>query len=137
MIVVMLFAILWQLLGITQGILWSREGEDSFEWNEHVIFVLTAVFAVMAFVLGFVFEGTERDIVLLIIAIILIYPFFYNGAYYEVRKRIAKGNNQIVYPRGWFSDPSTTSTATINLSNKVRNVLLILGLGVLSIYYVW
>lgn len=56
-------------------------------------------------------------------SLILIFSFFHNGIYYETRKRLSKAD---IYPKGWWSS-STTSTATIELNNISRIIMLITG----------
>lgn len=66
-------------------------------------------------------------------SLILIFSFFHNGMYYQMRKKISHGN---LYPKGWFSS-STTSQATIELNNVTRIFLAIVGIiGIIASFQI-
>ena len=64
---------------------------------------------------------------LLLPLIALIFPFFHDGAYYMKRHIL----DETVYKKGW-SDNTTSSTAKISITPKLRLGLMIIG-SILSI----
>lgn len=91
--------------------------------NEHIIFngMRFMVWGLSA--LALVPYGDCRTGVMLF-ALLLVFSFFHNGMYHLYRKRFSNGN---IYPEGWWSDPSKTSTARFNLNNDLRAVIAIGG----------
>jgi hypothetical protein len=108
-IAILAFLLFFVTIGVTDGVLWSRVGADAFEGNEHIILNLTR--------LSVVILALIPVSILTTISMGLLFPLVHNGSYYETRKHISKG---IVYPDGWKSEPSPTSTAEINLTLKQR-----------------
>jgi hypothetical protein len=92
--------------------MWSQEGKDAFEGNEHtILWTKRALIIIVAFFgVGF----------WILLASILLFPLIHNGAYYEGRKDISGGTT---YPDGWRSEPSPFSSAKINFSFKQRVLL--------------
>lgn len=136
MILLFFLILFWIALGITQGILWSKKGAEAFRWNEHIVFVSTVVVALVCMFISYQMSD-GRLLVLSILSAMFMYPFFYNGSYYESRKRIAQLDNRVIYPQGWRSDPSVSSTALINFRFKQRLALLYIGVIIIGGFYIY
>lgn len=134
--VLIITALLWSSLGVTQGILWSKTGNDAFKWNEHLVFATTMFLILLLVQRASVLPSYFVWPTLCIMA--SWYPFFYNGSYYLTRKLIDKTGR--TYPKGWISEPSKDSTACINLSWVQRLIMFLAGLLALLViihYLVW
>lgn len=103
--------------GFTHAVLYGRRGADSFKWNEHLLF--NAQRAILVTALFF------KPDIYSIISGLLCFSFFHNGFYYTQRDRIDNS-----YPKRWWDD-STSSSATINFSVKVRTGMAIAGILVM------
>ena len=128
--VLIITALLWSSLGVTQGILWSKTGNDAFKWNEHLVFATTMFLILLLVQRASVLPSYFVWSTLCIMA--SWYPFFYNGSYYLTRKLIDKTGR--TYPHGWVSEPSKDSTADINLSWNIRLIGFVIGLITLILY---
>lgn len=72
-----------------------------------------------------------RHVILLAIPCIMIFPFIHDGVYYDMRNNL----DENIYKRGFFDEPSITSTARTRLSFKQRTWLAIGGLIIFSFIY--
>lgn len=61
---------------------------------------------------------------LMTLALSLTFPWCHDGKYYEQRHEL----DPSVYPKGFFSEPSVTSTAIFDLSLRIRGWMAIIGL---------
>lgn len=107
------------LEGITHAILWSGRKSESFKWNEHLVFVFQRGLFALA-----LFTPASWSPVL---AGGLCYVMIHNGSYYYYRNKIDKS-----YPDGFWSQPTSGSTAVINFSVRNRIILFAIGLAVLA-----
>lgn len=126
-----LFCILASLWGIKEGVLWSRKGADAYKWNEHILFVMERIVAAGLFICGawIGINGSIWDSVAVSIAAMFMFPFFHNGMYYFSRREIDGS-----YPKGFWDEPSDTSTASWNFSLTQRVAGAIVGVCILAIY---
>lgn len=111
------------IAGVIQAFIYGKKGADSLPSNEHAWFGTERLLVWWS-----VLMASVNPIGWLILSVPMLYPIFYNGAYYQMRNRIDGS-----YPKGWRSDPSKTSTADFNLSFKVRIVAAIMGIVYISI----
>jgi hypothetical protein len=89
------------LEGVREGYYWHFKPKDPFvKTNEHALFSLQRLilWSTMLFVVNWVS----------VLAIICMFPFLHDGAYYTTRNYLDK----TVYPKRFF-DESTTSTAKL------------------------
>lgn len=63
---------------------------------------------------------------------ILMFPFFHDGAYYQMRKYLSRNR---VYHKGFFNGKPFGSTAVLSLNFIERSTFLILGLVLVLIRY--
>lgn len=118
----LIMALIFSSGGAIEAVLWSRKGADAFKWNEHI---LLAVNRGLIFVAAYVAVSPW-----ILASSLLAFPFFQAGTYYTFRHLI--DNN--VYPDGWWSQPSNTSTATVNVSTQLRTLAMISSLALLAFY---
>jgi len=118
----------FSLSGLKDAVLWSRKGAESFKFNEHIIFVLERI---VIFLILFISYSNVflLDMVVVMTATILSFPFFHNGMYYQGRAWIDSAYN------GFFDNPSQTSTAKINFTKTFRIILFTLSIIVLSVSF--
>lgn len=64
---------------------------------------------------------------LMLLACCLMFPWIHDNRYYDTRHDLSPK----VYPDGYFSEPSDTSTAIWDLSLKVRGAMAIIGLALM------
>ena len=114
--------------GAKDGIIYGKQGADSFDFNEHVFFVLERCFVGLIAILGLYF-GVKNvlDIVATILSFLFCFPFLHNGCYYVTRSYI-----DIDYYH-WYSD-SKTSSAKFNFSFLLRTLLFFIGVIVFACY---
>ncbi len=122
-----LFSLYSSISGVKDAILWSRKGADSFEWDEHWVFVLERLVFGTSIVLPVYFKISFQDIILIMICVGLSFPFWHNGFYYTARHYIDNSY------KGWASE-STTSTAKINFTWPARFTLFLISAIYLIIY---
>jgi hypothetical protein len=115
---IIVICLYWVSVGFVDAILWSTKGANATKYNEHIVLLFGRVLFLLAACMTFNWWT--------ILAGILLFPFFHNGAYYAGRKKIDNS-----YPNGWWSQPSTGSTAKINYSLKSRVLLAVAGLAVI------
>jgi len=129
MIALILYTIVWILYSIVEGV---REAYyfDNFprptKFNIHIIFMLQRILVLMYAV--DVFHWTIG------IVYACFFPFFHDGAYYFTRHMLNKG----VYAKGFWDQPSKSSTALMDFPTWMR--ILLLGCGVIiltAIMIVW
>jgi hypothetical protein len=72
-----------------------------------------------------------RHLVLLAIPCIMIFPFFHDGVYYYMRNKFLPG----AYLKGFFDNPSHSTTAKTQLTFKQRAWLAVGGLIVFLLVY--
>lgn len=111
------------LSGVKDAVLWSKKGAESFKFNEHILFVAeraTVYLSVLIAVLSV--ELTAKFVIsflVILLASLLAFPFLHNGALYYSRNKIEPE----LYTKGFFSEPSETSTAKYNFSFRIRTIL--------------
>lgn len=100
--------------GIKDGILYGRQGADSFSWNEHNIYVIERASVWGILVLGYCLHGYGLlPIAMICINSILGFSFWHNGFYYVTRGKMI--NTDFPF---WYN--SSSSTAVIELRWKGR-----------------
>lgn len=114
--------------GTKDAVLWSRLGTEAYPWNEHIIFVIErGIF--FGTPMLFTFIDVETAMVLIMSAVIS-FPFWHNGFYYTMRRTIDVPDYR------WNSD-STTSTARLQITWKIRLALFIISNLGLILFYVF
>lgn len=121
------YAVYFSASGYKDAVLWSKTGTDAFSWNEHIIFG-TERAAILA--IGIISCIAPIDFIFASLWIWSAFPFFHNGFYYLGRNKI----NNKVYPNGFWSEPSKSSSAKINFSKIVRIALFIFSFLVIIPY---
>lgn len=122
--------------GIKDGILYGRQAADSFNWNEHKIYVGERLAFGMMFLSGCligIFNTHFWGMVLLIsINSSLGFSLWHNGFYYVTR-------GEIINTDYGFTYNSSSSTAVIELRWKTRLWLEILSWSLFIVYftYIW
>ena len=119
MIALLLYTLAWVLYSVVEGV---REAYyfDNFprptKFNIHIIFMIqrTIVLAVFCDVFHWVFA----------LVYALMFPFFHDGAYYITRNIL----NKAVYQKGFWDEPSKSSTATFDFKLWERTVMLVSGI---------
>lgn len=125
---VLIWALTYSMLGFVEGLVWSKEADEAFTWNEHIPLsiqrILLGILVLWCSWLGF--EITWKSLVLSL----PMFFFFHDGMIYLTRNLI----NPLVYKRKWFAE-STTSSATLGtMSARWRIILFAIGLA-LTIYF--
>lgn len=69
---------------------------------------------------------------LMTLALVLIFPWAHDGKYYEQRHDLDPN----IYPNGFFSEPSATSTAIFDLSLRIRAGMAIIGLCLIIVAHI-
>lgn len=110
-------------LGVMEAVLWSGKSYDAFKFNEHVIFTVSRIL-----IFSSIFAAPYIDNLLLVLcAGFLSFPFFHDGAYYVTRGMIdVPGYN-------FFSD-SNNSSAVIEIKFKYRLAFFILSVFILCYF---
>lgn len=103
-------------LSIVEGILWHLQAHTVFNFNKHILLVLLR-YSWFLLLLPFV---SIYKLLTLALFTMAIHP----SIYYTTRNKI---DNRI-YPKKWFSEPSTVNSSIFNLRLWHRIVLLILSL---------
>lgn len=103
--------------GMKDGILYGRQGADSFKWNEHIIYVIERITFGFMFIIGCLLGRNNPQIfwVITMISInaLLGFSLWHNGFYYVTRGKIL--NTHI-----GFTYNSSTSTSVIELRWRTR-----------------
>ena len=127
-----LFIILYILFSLVEGV---RDGffyhykmsnvvQD--KYNAHIIFTAERVIVlVIMYVVTYLSFNSYLFSLLILLAQFLMFSFFHNGAYYEMRHFL----NKEIYAHGFF-DSSKTSTSKIELNTLNRTILFVLGLAI-------
>ena len=114
--------------GVKDGILWSKKGNEAFEWNEHLVLVAErACIGSIVFVLPFITNISLLDSGVMLASYCLCFSFLHNGCYYTTRRYI-----DVDY-YNWFSE-SKSSSARFNLGIVFRLVTFSVGILAFSIY---
>lgn len=100
--------------GFSHAILYGRKGDQSFKWNEHIVFNI----ARGSFLLALFLPGN----IWTVLSAACTFPFFHNGFYYTQRDRIDGS-----YPKRWWA-MTKGSSAKINFTPVIRTALAVLGL---------
>jgi hypothetical protein len=117
--------------GWKDAILWSRKGSDSYDWNEHYIFVAErGCIGSIVLTIPFLKDFTFVDSCVIIGVFCLCFPFLHNGFYYTTRRYI-----DFDYYT-WFSE-SKTSSAKFNFGYVFRTVLFWVGVILFLIYSIF
>jgi hypothetical protein len=127
--------------GQTNAILYSRLGADALPRNEHEDLVQERALLVMSVILASFYPYAL--VLVEVVAFILAFSFFHNGAYYVMRNRIdwyAIDNTEWKYDwddiKALWTHQSPTSTAKLEFSYKERTLLLFASFGILLIGYI-
>lgn len=87
-------------------------------FNIHIPFVIQRLA-----VIGILTLATAKYPLVAALGCGLVLPFFHDGAYYLTRHLLDKSQ----YPRGFWDNPSKTSTAVLDFKLSARIVLLLIG----------
>lgn len=120
--------------GMKDAILWSHKGVNAFPFDEHVVILIERI-SITVFVLFMIIGHKLQwfglvDLLIVELCYILSFPFFQAGMYYQSRHWIDKAY------KGFWSD-SSTSSAKLNFSFKVRSLLFLLSILILIIYEIY
>lgn len=122
------------LSGIKDGILYGRQGADSFTWNEHKIYVLERVCFGFMFLIGCVIGCNNPhifvDILIITLNCLLGFSLWHNGYYYLTR-------GEIINTYYGFTYNSSSSTAVIELRWKTRLWMEISSWALFIIYFLY
>jgi len=112
-----------------EAIMYSRTGAEAFKKiNEHIFIVFASFFFVFGISYAATFAHMNFTESLVYAATCsLSYPFWHDGIYYEVARRINR-------PDYRFNSNSKTSTAKIEIPWFVRGNMFILALIILLVY---
>ena len=126
-ILVLLFAINYTMYGYVEGLVWSKEGDEAFSWNEHGPLVVQRVcLGLLALGCGWLeWEVTWKALV----ASLPMFFFFHNGMIYLTRNAISTD----IYDKRWFDESTTTSASLGSMSATWR--VIFFGVGVLLAAY--
>lgn len=100
--------------GFKDAILYGRKGDQSFTWNEHIVYIT----ARGSFLLALLLPGNW----ITVLCSALMFSFFHNGFYYTQRDRIDGS-----YPKRWWA-MTKGSSAKINMTPVIRTALAAVGL---------
>ena len=127
-LLVLVLAANYTMLGFTEALVWSKKGDDAFTWNEHIPLAIQRIL-LGVLVLGCGWQGFEVSCYALLSSLPMFF-FFHDGTIYLVRNDI----NDALYDKRWF-DESTTSSATFKtMSARWRIILFSVGVC-LTIYF--
>jgi hypothetical protein len=121
-LVTCMLIIIFTLRAMEQAVLWSRKATEAFNWNEHILFVLSRLAIFASFVACSYLSW--KEVLFGIICFLPMFFFVHNGVYYETRDHIDGS-----YPKGFF-DKSTTSSAKLpTLGFIARLALFLVGVA--------
>lgn len=127
-LLVLVLAANYTMLGFVEALIWSKKGDDAFTWNEHVPLAIQRIL-LGVLVLGCGWQGFEISCQALLSSLPMFF-FFHDGAIYLVRNDI----NKALYDKRWF-DESITSSATLKtMSTNWRIILFSVGVC-LTLYF--
>ncbi len=127
-VLVLLLAINYTMYGYTEGLVWSKEGDEAFSWNEHGPLVVQRVFLV---ILVLACGLQEFEIVWkALVASLPMFFFFHNGMIYLIRNKI----NNDIYDDRWFDESTTTSASLGSMSATWRVIFFAVGV-LLTAYF--
>lgn len=111
--------------GMIEGILWAKTGAESFTWNEHLALLTQAgiFFASMCF--SQIIAIPLGHFIILMLSAVCVFVGVKPSVMYHTRNKI----NPEVYPQRFWAEPSTSSTAQINLSTRCR--VWLIGLSII------
>lgn len=116
--------VFWSLCGVSDGLYYSRRGAESFDWDEHAFLMLVRGWFIMYGPMFYFLVSGWLEMLVLVVSSILVFPFYHNGFYYLSRNKI----DPRVYEKGFWDEPSKTSTSKINFSLKQRVILFVAGI---------
>lgn len=127
--ILLLFILYAVAHGITNAVCYSRKGAYALTMNEHILFqVERGLFAGAVLWTDYAFLPRLFEV----LAGILIFSWFHNGAYYIMRDKIAQGS------RPWWDSwryQSDTDTSKYSFDFRERTLLALAGLLLLAICY--
>ena len=127
-ILVLVLAANYTMLGFIEALVWSKEGSEAFTWNEHIPLTIQRIL-LGVLVVGCGWQGLEISCQALLSSLPMFF-FFHDGTIYLVRNEI----NDADYDKRWF-DESTTSSATLKtMSARWRIILFSVGVC-LALYF--
>lgn len=110
----LLFCLYASIEGVTEAILYCKQGAESFKWNEHIIYVVGRGIVLTGFLFSskFMVFNLESFAVGALVCV-LAFSFFHDGFYYETARRINR-------PDYRFNSNSKTSTARLEITWFIR-----------------
>jgi hypothetical protein len=118
------YLLLWILFSILEGI---REAHyfDAFprpakRYDIHQIFAAQRVIVIFAL----------SSHVIIALGFALMFPFIHDGVYYMWRHKL----NVVTYPKGFWSNPSHTSTAMFDPNLWLRIIMFVVGIAGIVAY---
>jgi len=99
----------------------SKKWQTIFNFDIHIFFTVLRFMSFVSPIWSVYTTIDWRNAILYSMITVLIFPFFHDGSYYEMRKRIDGS-----YPNGWI-DKSITTTAKNSYGIGVRVFLLTIG----------
>jgi hypothetical protein len=128
---ILYIVLLWlfsSLLGASDGILWGRQASDSFKWNEHIVLASHRALVLVLIILAKFLP--VPDLFIALTAGFLSFSFFHNGIYYITRHYI-----DVEYYK--FSSDSRQSSALFEVPFRLRYLLFVLSLLLITLYIVY
>lgn len=124
----LLINLFWMLYSLTEGVregfYWHYENKCKricdFDVNPMFHFQRLLVIFVSG---GFLFHTVGWYSVLSLLSMSLMFIFFHNGAYYYTRNKL----DHNMYKNGWKDESATIPRLSILMKNKIRTLLMILG----------
>lgn len=116
----MLGVIMWIVFSVLEGVregLYFDSNPRLLRFNVHVLFSLQRLTVLVILALQY------KWWLILILGNMLVFPFFHDGMYYLTRHLLNRDN----YPKGFWDNPSKTSTAIMDFNLPSRIVLLLIG----------
>lgn len=115
--------------GWIHAILWSKKGAEAYKWNEHILLTsqVGLFFALPLVVFFYAKTLTFWSLLTVLSAGWAAFAFFHPSTYYWARHHIDKAYS------GPFDEPSSGSTAWINLPTWARIVALIVSIVIMTL----
>ena len=127
-IIVLLLSINYTFFGFTEGLVWSKEADEAFTWNEHVPLTIQRIFlgilALTCSVLGW--QASWQAL----LSSLPMFFFFHDGMIYLTRNSI----RNTVYKKKWFDESTTSSAKSSSMSANWRIIFFIVGV-LLTTYF--
>ena len=131
-ILVLLLAINYTFFGFTEGLVWSKEADEAFTWNEHVPLTVQRIFlGILILTCGlFGFQTSWQALA----SSLPMFFFFHDGMIYLTRNSIRDN----VYKKRWFDESTTSSAKSSSMSANWRIILFIIGvLSTIYFQFLW